>query len=587
MLKEIRPMTDPTPHRDPIEAILAYHEATKHRPDAYARGPGHLDWASQPDPFRRYGGARLHRLPILPPGRDPGPPYDAAFTAGMVEPPPLDLSTISRLFHDSLALSAWKSAGGERWALRVNPSSGNLHPTEGYLVCGPVEGLTDVPILAHYAPREHALEIRAEFAPVTWRRLTADLPDGTVLVGLTSVHWREAWKYGERAYRYCQHDAGHAIAAIAVAAGALGRRTRLLEDVSTEEIAALLGVRDPADAEPETPDCLIAIFPGREPSDHRDIPSGWAGEGAPADPTTPGIAPDAFRALGAIDLRGAPNRLSPDHVDWSIIERASGAAEKPRTPLGEAETAAGRRSAVRRPLPGAGVARNAPIRPILHGRRSAVAMDGRTEIERDAFYRILRATLPVPGRVPFDAFPGPARVDLLLFVHPRVRGMPPGLYCLVREPGRMDRLRAAFREEFSWDRPEDCPEDLPLHRLAAGDVQAVAGELSCFQAIAADGCFALGMIADFEAPIRRHGAWIYPRLFRECGAIGQVLYLEAEAAGLRGTGIGCFFDDPVHRLLGIGDLSFQSLYHFTIGGPVEDDRIMTLPAYPEADVTAD
>ena len=42
--------------------------------------------------------------------------------------------------------------------------------------------------------------------------------------------------------------------------------------------------------------------------------------------------------------------------------------------------------------------------------------------------------------------------------------------------------------------------------------------------------------------------------------VGQVLYLEAEVAGVRATGIGCFFDDPVHRLFGIEDLPFQSLY---------------------------
>jgi len=63
------------------------------------------------------------------------------------------------------------------------------------------------------------------------------------------------------------------------------------------------------------------------------------------------------------------------------------------------------------------------------------------------------------------------------------------------------------------------------------------------------------------------------------GVIGQMLYLEAEAAGVRGTGIGCFFDDPVHDILGLKDRSFQSLYHFTIGHPVEDTRIATLPAY--------
>ena len=45
------------------------------------------------------------------------------------------------------------------------------------------------------------------------------------------------------------------------------------------------------------------------------------------------------------------------------------------------------------------------------------------------------------------------------------------------------------------------------------------------------------------------------------------------------AGIGCFFDDPVHEVVGIKDLSIQSLYHFTIGGPVDDQRLMTLPPY--------
>jgi hypothetical protein len=65
----------------------------------------------------------------------------------------------------------------------------------------------------------------------------------------------------------------------------------------------------------------------------------------------------------------------------------------------------------------------------------------------------------------------------------------------------------------------------------------------------------------------------------ECGLLGQVLYLEAEAAGLRGTGIGCFFDDAVHDLLGIRDTTWQSLYHFTVGGPLEDARLRTEPPY--------
>jgi len=61
--------------------------------------------------------------------------------------------------------------------------------------------------------------------------------------------------------------------------------------------------------------------------------------------------------------------------------------------------------------------------------------------------------------------------------------------------------------------------------------------------------------------------------------LGKSLYLEAEAAGVRATGIGCFFDDAVHRLLGLDGLAWQSLYHFTVGGPVEDRRVQTWPPY--------
>ena len=58
-----------------------------------------------------------------------------------------------------------------------------------------------------------------------------------------------------------------------------------------------------------------------------------------------------------------------------------------------------------------------------------------------------------------------------------------------------------------------------------------------------------------------------------------MLYLEAEEAGIRSTGIGCYFDDPVHEVFGITSRAWQSFYHFTVGGHVEDARLTTLPPY--------
>lgn len=71
----------------------------------------------------------------------------------------------------------------------------------------------------------------------------------------------------------------------------------------------------------------------------------------------------------------------------------------------------------------------------------------------------------------------------------------------------------------------------------------------------------------------------YRRIHWEAGMIGQVLYLDAEAHGLRGTGMGCFFDDVTHELIGLTDNTFQDIYHFSVGRPFEDKRITTLPPY--------
>ena len=50
--------------------------------------------------------------------------------------------TIGAFLELSLGLSAWKSIPGNSWALRVNPSSGNLHPTEAHLILPTLPGVT-------------------------------------------------------------------------------------------------------------------------------------------------------------------------------------------------------------------------------------------------------------------------------------------------------------------------------------------------------------------------------------------------------------------------------------------------------------
>ena len=207
-------------------------------------------------------------------------------------------------------------------------------------------------------------------------------------------------------------------------------------------------------------------------------------------------------------------------------------------------------------------------------RRSAVDFDGVTSISAAAFFGMLECLMPRPDAPPWNALATPARVHPAFIVH-RVDGLEPGLYVLLRDPAALPGMKRSMRSEWLWQKAG--PERLPLFFLLPHDLQQVAKVICCHQDIAADSCFALGMLAQFEVALEE--PWRYRRLYWECGMLGHVLYLEAEAAGIRATGIGCFFDDEMHALLGLRDHSWQSLYHFTMGGPVDDPRLSTLPPY--------
>jgi len=174
---------------DLVSRVIHYHNQTKHHFFRYARSLGHLDWANQPNPFRRFADAPFFPLPLLKPEEEPvSPTYEAIYQHGLIPLQPVTIRTLSRFLELALAITAWKRAGQTQWALRSNPSSGNLHPTEGYLVLPPMSGLSSHHGLYHYAPHDHGLELRAEFPAKDAARLVQAFPRARVL----AYRWPEA-----------------------------------------------------------------------------------------------------------------------------------------------------------------------------------------------------------------------------------------------------------------------------------------------------------------------------------------------------------------------------------------------------------
>jgi len=536
--------------QDPMDAVVGYHSRTKHHMNRFAASLGYLDWATQPNPFRTFESAQRVELPLSADSIVVAS-YDELYSSAKVGARSVDLESIGAFFELALGLSAWKQYQQTRWSLRCNPSSGNLHPTEGYAIFPAIDGLKAG--VYHYVSRHHCLERRC-----TLEHSESLLPSGSFLVGLSSIHWREAWKYGERAFRYCQHDLGHAIGTVRYAAAALGWSAKLL-DVSDDALSDLLGLAQPESfatlekEEREHPGALLIVGPDEVAA----------------------LAP-LREALNRSTWSGHANILSPQHVAWPAIDTVAEATWV-SDPVAS-DSPIDRTWGIDIPFLITAAPDRLGAAQLIRQRRSAVALDDSTSIPAPVFYRILDRLLPRPGVPPWDVLHWPPHVHCGIFVH-RVEGLDAGLYLFERSPQVHPLLKSALSSNFAFEHVEGCPSHLSLFKLTDGDFRQTAQLVSCRQQIAGAGAFSLGMIAEFSGSLQRRGASWYRRLFWEAGLLGQVLYLEAEAAGIRGTGIGCYFDDVFHRLLGLEDDAFQSLYHFTMGGPVDDERLMTLPAY--------
>ena len=219
-----------------------------------------LDWANMPNPFRHYEGVPLLDLSADPPAPDT-PALEVLQGVSGSTPAREGPTFLSQLLFYSAAISASKrvASTGYRYALRVNPSSGNLHPTEFHFR---TRGLKEWPDgLYHYRPSTHMAEQRA-LGDIEMKLGDSSTP---LVFVLTSITWREAWKYGDRAYRYCLHDIGHAWQALALAARAIGCDSLAIGHFPDDEVAQLCRLSDD-----EEPMLLVELRGGSIPVSESD-----------------------------------------------------------------------------------------------------------------------------------------------------------------------------------------------------------------------------------------------------------------------------------------------------------------------------
>src|SRR5580704_933427 len=118
-----------------------YHDSTKHSVESLRRARHGLDWQNMPDPFRHYEGVPLLDLPADPPSPET-PALEVLQRDSGVAVDQDGPCFLSQLLFYSAAISASKRvpSTGDRYALRVHPSSGNLHPTEFHFITQGLKG---------------------------------------------------------------------------------------------------------------------------------------------------------------------------------------------------------------------------------------------------------------------------------------------------------------------------------------------------------------------------------------------------------------------------------------------------------------
>ena len=486
-----------------------YHEATKHSIESLRRARHVLDWTNMPDPFRHYDGVPVLDLPADPPAPEI-PAFDVLQGSSGTTPVNDGPAFLSRLLFYSAAISASKRvpSTGEKYALRVNPSSGNLHPTEFHFLTRGLKGWPDG--LYHYDPSRHMAEQRGhgDFATKPARG------SAPIVFVLTSIVWREAWKYGERAYRYCLHDIGHAWQALALSARAIGCEHIAVGHFVDDDVARMFHLNSD-----EWPMLIVSLH-------GKSIPVHEADTGE------------------TVWFGGQANQLSKEMIVHPLIDSIHSATKRSRsgssgTSFVESASTGSGEIKLRSPA-----SSTRSFGEVARMRRSALDFLGG---KRSMSLAELSAILATTAQPLSADFAGTRFIQLYLYAH-RVDGLQPGVYRF-------------------W------PERAELEQMKSGDQRVAAAGLSLGQDLAGNACVTFSMIGDLERAARSYGDRGYRYVHFEAGAIGHRLYLAAEALGLGATGIGAFYDDEVHRHLNLIPEQGQVVYHFAIGYPVPDPRI--------------
>lgn len=471
-----------------------YHQRTKYDPETIAQRGRTLDFDQQPVPFKTYKvGTEIDLKPALE-GKAPAQ------------------QRLSHLLYHSYGVTAVIPYPDNPFYLRAAPSAGGLYPAELYLIAR--EDAIVPAGLYNYQARTHSLW--RFWDNQMWSALEEAclwhpaLTSTQLVLVLTAVFWRSAWRYEDRAYRRIFLDAGHLLGNLELAAAMTDYRPHWMGGFVDETLNQLLYL----DEDQEGAIAAIALADLREVE--QNLPPTPTALPSETDTTYPEIldgdllhycheATEIY-ALDAAYPKEQSTKLAEDKYNFPFclkVPMSCAPLQWGKTLTDLAKTIRVRRSTRR--YTGAAIALTDLATLLDFTYHPEHYQDQGLDSQPDTFDLSLIQTFVAVSDV---------------------EGLEAGCYYYAVQAQELRQIRFKdFRRELHY---------LCLQQELGRDAAAVVFHT-----------------ADLGVAISRYGDRAYRYLHMDAGYLGQRLNLAAIQLKLGVSGIGGFFDDHVNEVLGI------------------------------------
>jgi len=499
--------------------VLNYHRATNHSVESVQTNNLTLDFSNLPRTYKLY--RRLETV-VLPETEVASalPALNALSTATAPSqtesiPTLVDLSVILKL---SAGITKWLTVPNGKMAFRAASCTGAMYNIELYVLCADLEGLPAG--VYQYGVHDNALrQIRSgDFRGVLTDATALDenIANSPATIIYTSVFWRNAWKYQDRAYRHAFWDGGTILANSLALASSRDLPSKVITGFVDDSLNRVIDVDGVKEA---------SLFL---------LPIGYA----------PSLHASALPTPQRLNLETLP--YSPQEINYPLIHSthlkssftSTAEVEIWRTPNLSATTATLTGNLTPLAVAPTAIHPQKPIEEVILQRGSTRRFQESPISYTDLSTMLRSATSGVDGDYIKEV--GASLNDIYLIVN-AVDGLSSGTYAFHRSTQE-------------------------LELLCEGEFRDDAGHLGLNQALAHDAAVNVYFMANLDAVTKNLGSRGYRAAQLDASTTAGRLYLAAYSLDLGASGL-TFFDDEVTDFLSPNAAGKSVMFLILLGVP--------------------